>query len=83
MATTGIFETSPGNTSSTRVMFVVGLSWSMAFSTLGAFLLKWNPGEIIAVFSALSGVFVALKLVQKPMEKQDNTPVVNDVKPTE
>jgi hypothetical protein len=83
METVGMFETSAGNTSSTRVMFVIGLVWSMALTTAGSFILKWTPGEIIAVFSALSGVFVALKLVQKPMENKESTPVVNEVKPTE
>jgi hypothetical protein len=82
MESVGMFETAPGNTSSTRVMFVVGLSWSMLLTSLGAFILKWTPGEIIAVFSALSGVFVALKLVQKPMENKDTPPVVDEVKPT-
>ena len=61
-----------GDFSSARLMFVIGLSWSIVFTTAGAFALKWTPGEIIAVFTALSAVFVALKLGQKPME---NAPI--------
>ena len=57
-----------GNFSSARLMFVIGISWSILFTTAGAFMLKWTPGEIIAVFTAVSAVFVALKLGQKPME---------------
>jgi hypothetical protein len=58
-----------GDFSSARLMFVVGLSWTIVFTTYGALALKWTPGEIIAVFTALSAVWVALKLGQKPMEK--------------
>jgi len=65
-----------GNFSSARLMFVIGLAWTMCMTTLGAFMLNWTPGEIIAVFTATSGVFVALKLGQKPMEN-------NVVKPKE
>jgi hypothetical protein len=65
---TGVFQDQFGNSSSTRYMFVIGLSWSMIFTTAGALMLKWTPGEIIAVFSAISAVFVALKLGQKQME---------------
>lgn len=60
-----------GNYSSARLMFVVGLSWSIVFTSLGAFMLDWTPGEIIAVFTAISAVFVALKLGQKPMENNE------------
>jgi hypothetical protein len=67
-----------GNFSSARLMFVIGLSWTILFTTYGAMGLKWTPGEIIAVFTALSAVWVALKLGQKPMENSTN---IN--KPTE
>lgn len=63
-----------GNYSSARLMFVIGLCWSILFTTSGAFMLHWTPGEIIAVFTAISAVFVALKLGQKPMEgKEEKT----------
>jgi len=64
----GFLQADNGNFSSARLMFVIGLFYDMVFTALGAFVLKWTPGEIIAVFSAISGVFVALKLGQKPME---------------
>ena len=64
-------QSAAGNNSSTRLMFVVGLCWSILFTTVGAFMLKWNPGECIAVFTSTSAVFVALKLGQKPMEKME------------
>ena len=67
---TGFLQESQGNNSSTRVMFVIGLVWAMVFTTVSTFMLKWTPGEVIAVFASLSGVFVGLKLGQKPMEKK-------------
>lgn len=72
----GFLQSAKGNNSSTRVMFVIGLSWSMIFTTVGAFMLKWAPGEIIAVFASISGVFVALKLGQKPMEAKEEEPKI-------
>ena len=69
---TNIFETSPGNPSSARVMFVVGLAWAMLMTSLGVFFLAWTVGESVAFFSATSAVFVALKLGQKPMENKQN-----------
>jgi hypothetical protein len=59
------------NFSSARLMFMIGILWSMTISTIGAFSMGWSSGELIAVFSATSGVFVALKLGQKPMEKNE------------
>jgi len=64
----GFLQSDNGANSSARLMFIIGLSWSILFTTFGAVYLKWTPGEIIAVFSAISAVFVALKLGQKPME---------------
>jgi len=57
-------------TSSTRLMFIIGLIWSMVVTTVLAFVMKWSAGEFIAVFTATSGIFVGLKLGQKPMEKK-------------
>lgn len=62
-------QSANGNYSSARLMFVIGLVWSMAITSIGLFTLGWNTGEAIALFGATSGVFVALKLGQKPMEK--------------
>jgi hypothetical protein len=43
----------------------------MLMTAVGLLYLKWSPGEAIAFFSAVSGVFVALKLGQKPMEGKE------------
>ncbi len=64
-------QSDSGNYSSARLMFVIGLVWTMTISTIGMIALKWTAGELIAVFTATSGVFVALKLGQKPMEKTE------------
>jgi hypothetical protein len=66
---TQFLQSDKGNFSSARLVFVVGILWSMIVSTLMVFLMKWTAGEFIAVFTATSGVFIALKLGQKPMEK--------------
>jgi hypothetical protein len=68
------FQEANGTKSSTRVVFVIGIMWSIMFTSLGAFILKWSPGECIAVFTATSAVFVGLKLGQKPMEAKDVPP---------
>jgi hypothetical protein len=66
---TQFLQSDKGNFSSARLVFVVGILWSMIVSTLMVFLMKWTAGEFIAVFTATSGVFIALKLGQKPMER--------------
>jgi hypothetical protein len=76
MKNVGFLETSPGNFSSTRLMFIIGLVWSIFFTSYGALVLKWTPGECIAVFTATSGVFIALKLGQKPMENKVTEPKI-------
>jgi uncharacterized membrane protein YfcA len=76
MAKNGFLQADNGNFSSARLMFVIGLAWTMVMASLGAFMLKWTPGEIIAVFTATSGVFVALKLGQKPMENTKESPPI-------
>lgn len=63
-----------GHKSSNRLMFVIGLIWAMAFTTIMAISQKWEAGAIIAVFTSLSGVFVGLKLGQKPMESKNKPP---------
>lgn len=61
---------SNGQWSSARIMFVIGLLWAMAMTTmLTLFNKQVSIPELIAFFSATSGVFIALKLGQKPMEK--------------
>jgi len=71
----GIFQESNGSFSATRVIFFVGMIWAMLFTSLMYFFgYDVSPTQVIAVFTALSGVFIALKLGQKPMEKQTNEP---------
>lgn len=59
-----------GQVSSTRVLFFIGMVWAMTTSTVMACMMSWTAGEFIAVFTATSGVFVGLKLGQKPMESK-------------
>ena len=59
---------SDGKQSSTRFIFVFGMLWSMALTTILAFSANLEVGGIIALFTGTSGVFVGLKLGQKPME---------------
>lgn len=59
-----------GKTSSLRYIFVIGMLWSMLFTSVMTVIMGWEPGEIIAVFTSNSAVFVGLKLGQKPMEKK-------------
>jgi hypothetical protein len=74
MDSVGFLETSPKNYSSTRLIFIVGIFWAMLFATAFAFLQKLPVGEIVALFGGLSGPFFALKLIQKPMEKNGQSP---------
>ena len=69
--TTGFFQEATGSKSTARAIFVGGMIWAMGFTTIGTFALDWTPGNIIAVFGALSGVFIGLKLGQKPLEEKN------------
>jgi len=80
MDSVGIFESTPGNTSSARVMFVIGLTWAIVMTTVGLIWLHWGCGEAVAFFSATSGVFVTLKLGQKVIERPSPN---NELKSTE
>ena len=71
MAKVGFLQSANGGNSSARLMFIIGLFYSMLMTAVGLLSLKWTPGEAIAFFSAVSGVFVALKLGQKPMESKE------------
>lgn len=70
MPKVGYTEERPGVKSSIRLMFLGGMFWAMAFTTLGAFVSKWSSGEVIAVFAGISAPFVGLKIAQKPMENR-------------
>lgn len=65
------FQEANGTKSSTRVVFVIGIIWSIVMTTIGFILLKWAVGEGVAFFTASSAVFIGLKLGQKPMEAKD------------
>jgi len=53
--------------SSTRLIFVIGSAWTMGITTYLATQGIEVP-VLIAFFSAVEGVWVGLKLGQKPME---------------
>lgn len=69
MKKVGLIEEAPGVKSSNRLIFLVGMFYSMVIPVLLTIVFKWSAGEFIAVFASLSGVFVGLKLGQKPMEQ--------------
>jgi hypothetical protein len=66
-------QSSPGHFSSARLMFVVGLLWSMVMTTVGLLILRWEVGAACAFFGSTSGTFIALKLGQKTMEGKTKT----------
>jgi len=65
----GFFKEDNGNLSSNRLVFVIGSVWTMSLCTYLA-IHGIEPGALVATFSALQGVFVGLKLGQKPLEKK-------------
>lgn len=62
------FKEENGRDSSARLIFIIGMIWSMLFTTILTFVAQLEVTSIIALFSANSGVFIALKLGQKSME---------------
>ena len=64
------FTDENGGFSSTRLIFVLGSVWNMALCTYLVFD-GIEAGALVATFSALEGVFVGLKLGQKPMERKE------------
>jgi hypothetical protein len=62
------FKEKNGQSSSTRLIFFIGSFWTMGITTYLA-ISGETTGSLIAFFSAVMGVFVGLKLGQKPMEK--------------
>jgi len=65
----GFLKEASGEYSATRLIFMIGSLWSMAICTFLSVSAEMTPGELIATFAALEGVFVGLKLGQKPMEQ--------------
>lgn len=67
----GIFESTPGNTSSMRVIFVIGMIWSIAMTTVGILMLHWLPLDAMGFLGGTSAIFIGGKVSQKAMEKPD------------
>jgi len=65
----GFFQDDNGNFSIMRVVFAVLIAHSIAASWYVLVSLQDYAGAI-AIFSALSGVAITLKLGQKPMERK-------------
>lgn len=80
MGTIGFFQEDNGSKSITRLMFTIGIIWSIVFTSVFSILTKLGVGEIVALFGGTSGPFFALKIIQKTIEKnpsadnQPNTP---------
>jgi alkyl hydroperoxide reductase subunit AhpC len=73
MEKTGFFEEAPQQKSANRLVFIVGSFWVMAFCSYLAVASKGNPAEVLSVYVALQGVLTGGKLVQKNMEKNEQT----------
>jgi hypothetical protein len=59
-----------GQSSSTRLMFVIGIFWAMITSSIFTFMFEWSAAEFILVFTSTSGTFIGLKLGQKGIENK-------------
>ena len=66
----GFLRETNGGYSSTRLVFIIGSIWNMALCSYLAFNGADIPG-LIALFSAIEGVLIGLKLGQKPMENKE------------
>jgi hypothetical protein len=77
---TYFWEETPGNQSASRLIFMVGSVWAMAICTVLA--IKFIPigkisvAEIIALFSAIEGLLVGLKVGQKALESNATDPPI-------
>jgi hypothetical protein len=64
------FQENNGQSSMTRLLVFIGIIYAMTFTAFYTFSgVKPGTGEVIALFTAMTGVFIGLKLGQKPMEK--------------
>ena len=64
----GFLQDPTGDFSIMRLIFAIGMFWAMGLTT-GMAINGTTVPLLIALFSALSGVFVGLKLGQTQMEK--------------
>jgi hypothetical protein len=67
----GFLKGADGGYSSTRLIFVIGSVWNMGLCTYLVIAGEISPGALVATFSAIEGVWVGLKLGQKPMENKE------------
>ncbi len=77
MAKTYFWEESPGNQSANRLIFIIGSFWAMALTTVLAIKFKKEVVDLIALFSALEGLLIGLKVGQKAMENKNGKPIDN------
>ena len=69
----GFFQEAPNDNSITRLVFFIGCIWAMSISTVFIFTHTVSVGEVVALISGNIAPFLAMKLIQKPMEnKGDN-----------
>jgi len=66
----GFLEEAEGVKSASRLIFVIGSIWNMLLCTY-LILKDVDSTAMLAVFGTLQGVFTAIKLGQKAMEKRD------------
>jgi amino acid permease len=68
---TGFFQEAPNDNSITRLVFFIGCIWAMILTT---YFVCTHPtiavGEIVALVSGNIAPFLAMKLIQKPMENK-------------
>ena len=66
----GFLREATGGFSSNRLIFIIGSLWTMLLCTYLVIFTDITPGALVATFSAMEGVWVGLKLGQKPMEQK-------------
>lgn len=65
----GFLKEASGGHSSARLIFIIGSIWTMLITSYLA-IKDVDIPVLIAFFTAVEGVWVALKLGQKPMEQK-------------
>jgi len=66
----GYLKEENGRSSSTRLMFFIGSAWTMLICSYLVVIKDITPASLIATFTAMQGVWIGLKLGQKPMEQK-------------
>lgn len=65
----GFLREASGGYSSARLIFIIGSIWAMTITSYLA-VSDTDVPVLIAFFTAIEGVWIALKLGQKPMEQK-------------